>query len=294
MLWQAEILFQWLSATHTCLSKINPFGFLCNYAVGQGDPKGAWDIRSWWASLLLRVFLRLDFDVILGGKSGPHRSCGWCDTLCVSAEKGPGVHPLWVVYLPLRAEVSWLATAFLHYAKGWVRPWILETLIPPEPGSHPLHNPASPPMAISVPWLVALTLSPEHPANALFAAAYALPHTGVDGLPRVWMVRIGKATQWGPQKTTKVGGLVHENIWERCHDGCPGQSCTKDLEVHLCLCHYFPSSSQPPLVITLCWILVKSKKLVFLFFFLCRGFKSVKCWVLFRTHFASEWIRELQ
>lgn len=42
MLWQAEVLFQWLPATHTCLSKRNPFGFLCDYAMGQGGPQAMW------------------------------------------------------------------------------------------------------------------------------------------------------------------------------------------------------------------------------------------------------------
>lgn len=41
MLWQAEMLFQWLPSTHTCLSKINPFSFLCNCVMGWGGPQAA-------------------------------------------------------------------------------------------------------------------------------------------------------------------------------------------------------------------------------------------------------------
>lgn len=44
---------------------------------------------------------------------GPRCITGWCDTQCVSAEKGPRGKPLWIAHPPPQAKEPWIAGAFL-------------------------------------------------------------------------------------------------------------------------------------------------------------------------------------
>lgn len=161
---------------------------------------------------------------------GPGCITGWHDTQCVSTEEGPGAKLLRVVYFPPPAEEPWIAGAFLPLlCKGVGSSMDFGDPSPPRPwqpspaqpclsphghfsstagGAHPRHR--------SQPWVSCKLL-------LLCCGTCTATNRGRRSSPgSIWRVHIGKATNWDQGKTTNVWGLVCENMYERCRDGCPG------------------------------------------------------------------------
>lgn len=155
---------------------------------------------------------------------------------------------------------------------------------PPRALQPPLAQLFFSPTDISVPQLAALTLGigagSEHSANTFCSAA--LPQAGVDGPCSIQRVHNGKATE--PRENHQSGGAgLCKCVWEASwwlSRASLAQNTLRFISVY-----DVPAQVAHSLLWPWLWVGFwrKVKRLVLLLF-LCRGFKSAKCWVLFRTH----------